>query len=73
MTVENATPLNMIELLLKTIPIGPPSKHKNSDDTQATHQTRQAHNTSSTLYVFLQYGGHPKGRLEMIKDNRTFE
>ena len=72
MTVADATPLNMMELLLKMIPIGHPSKHKNRDDTQATHQTRQAHNTSSILYVFLPYGGHPKGRVRDDKMPSNF-
>ena len=70
--VADATPLNKIELLLKTITFGPPSKHKNRDDTQAICQTRQAHNTSSILYVFPQYGGHPKGQMRDDKRLSNF-
>jgi len=40
MMVADATQLNKIELLLKMIPFGPPSKHKNRGDTQATHQNK---------------------------------
>jgi hypothetical protein len=52
--------LTKIELLLKTKPSGPPSKHENKDNTQATHRAKQAHNTiidttraSSTMVVTL--------------------
>jgi hypothetical protein len=48
-------------------------KHDNKDNTQATHQAKQAHITSSVLHMLLQQWWSPKGRVWMMKGHRTFE
>jgi hypothetical protein len=69
MTVANATPLNMIELLLKTIPIGPPSKHT----THKQHTKQDKRTTHHRLYMcFFNMVVILKGGLEMINGHQIF-
>jgi hypothetical protein len=62
-----------IGLLLKTKPSGPPSKHENKDITQATHQAKQVYTNHRYYTCLFNNGGHPMGRLWMMKGHRTFE
>jgi hypothetical protein len=39
------------------------SKHENKDNTQATHQAKQAHITSSVLHVLLQQWWSSYGKI----------
>jgi hypothetical protein len=56
------------------MPSEPLLKHKNKDNTQTTHQAKQAHITSSILHVlFFNNGDHPKGKLWMMKGHRIFK
>jgi hypothetical protein len=71
--VADATPLNKIELLLKTIPCGL-SQNTRTKTTQKQHTKQDKHTThinttrvSSTMVVIL------KGEQEMIKSYPTFE
>jgi len=69
MTIADATPLNKIELLLKTVPSRSPSNHKNRDDTHASHK-QDKHTTHHRFYTgFFNNGGHPK---RQIRDDERF-
>ena len=73
MTVADATPLNKIELLLKMVPSRSPLKHKNKDDTQASHK-QDKHTTHHRFYMcLLNNDGHPKGQMRVDKRPSNFE
>jgi hypothetical protein len=70
MTVADATPLNKIELLLKIVSFMLLCITR-TETTHKHHTTRQAHNTSSILYVFFSIMVVIiKGGLEITKGHR---
>jgi hypothetical protein len=53
--IEDGTiPLNIDRATSQDETFRPPSKSENKDNTQTTHQAKQAHITSSILHVLLQ-------------------
>ena len=60
--VADATQLNKIELLLKTVPSMTLLEHKDRDSTQATQSSKTIHAAHHRFYTCsFSNGGHPKG------------